>query len=164
MPYLNNVLEQDHRAIKRRVNASQHFRSFCAARRTLAGYEAIRMIRKRPGFWKCVGTGHRFAPSLYSRSVRCDELNFRSSTPTFGSTAKLQHILPNHCSPEGDNGIVGDDAPRHRHPVEVGRRIRILDAFHLFHSASPDSQGMYHVPLVIKLSLQASQFSSTRPP
>src|SRR6202011_1741333 len=36
VPYLNNVLEQDHRAIKRRVNASQHFRSFCAARRTLA--------------------------------------------------------------------------------------------------------------------------------
>jgi transposase-like protein len=27
VPYLNNVLEQDHRAIKRRVNASQHFRS-----------------------------------------------------------------------------------------------------------------------------------------
>jgi transposase-like protein len=25
---LNNVLEQDHRAIKRRVNAGQHFRSF----------------------------------------------------------------------------------------------------------------------------------------
>jgi transposase-like protein len=46
VPYLNNVLEQDHRAIKRRVNASQHFRSFCAARRTLAGYEAIHMIRK----------------------------------------------------------------------------------------------------------------------
>jgi IS6 family transposase len=29
--YLNNVLEQDHRAIKRRVNASQGFRSFWAA-------------------------------------------------------------------------------------------------------------------------------------
>ena len=27
-PYLNNVVEQDHRAIKRRVNASQGFRSF----------------------------------------------------------------------------------------------------------------------------------------
>jgi transposase-like protein len=26
--YLNNVLEQDHRAIKRRMRASQHFRSF----------------------------------------------------------------------------------------------------------------------------------------
>jgi transposase, IS6 family len=41
VPYLNNVLEQDHRAIKRRVNASQHFRSFWAAWRTIAGYEAI---------------------------------------------------------------------------------------------------------------------------
>ena len=45
--YLNNVLEQDHRAIKRRINASQHFRSFWGAWRTLAGYEAIHMIRKR---------------------------------------------------------------------------------------------------------------------
>ena len=30
-PYLNNVVEQDHRAIKRRVNASQGFRSFGGA-------------------------------------------------------------------------------------------------------------------------------------
>jgi hypothetical protein len=29
---------------------------------------------------------------LHSRSVRCDELNFQLSTPTFGSTTKLQHI------------------------------------------------------------------------
>ena len=28
VPYLNKILEQGHRAIKRRVNASQHFRSF----------------------------------------------------------------------------------------------------------------------------------------
>jgi hypothetical protein len=28
LQYLNNVLEQDHRAIKRRVRVSQHFRSF----------------------------------------------------------------------------------------------------------------------------------------
>jgi transposase-like protein len=46
VPYLNNVLEQDHRAIKRRVNASQGFRSFWATWRTLAGYEVIHMIRK----------------------------------------------------------------------------------------------------------------------
>ena len=44
--YLNNVLEQDHRAIKRRVRASQHFRSFWGAWRTIAGYEAVHMIRK----------------------------------------------------------------------------------------------------------------------
>jgi transposase-like protein len=42
---LNNVLEQDHRAIKRRVRAGQHFRSFWGSRRTIAGYEAIHMIR-----------------------------------------------------------------------------------------------------------------------
>jgi transposase, IS6 family len=44
--YLNNVVEQDHRAIKRRVNASQHFRCFRCAWRTIAGYEAVHMIRK----------------------------------------------------------------------------------------------------------------------
>src|SRR5258708_3350829 len=48
VPYLNNVLEQDHRAIKRRVNASQHFRSFFAARRPLARYQAIHIIPQAP--------------------------------------------------------------------------------------------------------------------
>jgi len=45
-PYLNNIVEQDHRAIKRRVNASQGFRSCHGARRTIQGYEAVHMIRK----------------------------------------------------------------------------------------------------------------------
>jgi DDE domain len=49
--YLNNVLEQDHRAIKRRVLASQHFRSFWGAWRTVAGYEAIHLIRKGQACW-----------------------------------------------------------------------------------------------------------------
>jgi transposase-like protein len=44
--YLNNLLEQDHRAIKRLINASQHFHSFWCAWRAIAGYEAIHMIRK----------------------------------------------------------------------------------------------------------------------
>ena len=44
--YLNNILEQDHRAIKRRVKAKQGFREFHAARRTIQGYEAMHMIRK----------------------------------------------------------------------------------------------------------------------
>jgi len=51
VPYLNNVLEQDHRTIKRRVNASQHFRSFWASWRTIAGYEAIHIIRKGEAKW-----------------------------------------------------------------------------------------------------------------
>ena len=44
--YLNNILEQDHRAIKRRVKAKQGFREFHATRRTIEGYEAMHMIRK----------------------------------------------------------------------------------------------------------------------
>src|SRR3954447_4550846 len=46
VPYLNNVVEQDHRSIKRRVNASLGFRSFDGAQRTIQGYEATHMIRK----------------------------------------------------------------------------------------------------------------------
>ena len=49
--YLNNILEQDHRAIKRRVNAKQGFREFQAARRTIQGYEAVHMIRKGQCRW-----------------------------------------------------------------------------------------------------------------
>ena len=44
--YLNNVIEQDHRAIKRRVKASGHFRAFGSAAATLAGYEAMHVLRK----------------------------------------------------------------------------------------------------------------------
>src|SRR6266853_1863105 len=50
-PYLNNNLEQDHRAIKRRVNASQGFRSFDGAWRTIQGYEIVHMIRKGQVRW-----------------------------------------------------------------------------------------------------------------
>jgi transposase, IS6 family len=68
--YLNNVLEQDHRAIKRRVRASQHFRSFWGAWRTIAGYEAMHMIRKGQACWSAagakVGLLHRFIVSLFA--------------------------------------------------------------------------------------------------
>jgi transposase-like protein len=49
--YLNNILEQDPRAIKRRVKAKQNFREFQAARRTMEEYEAIHMIRKGQARW-----------------------------------------------------------------------------------------------------------------
>ena len=91
MQYLNNVLEQDHRAIKRRVRASQHFRSFWGAWRTIAGYEAIHMIRK----------AKRAGVRRVRRSVFCTasfsvsslrRAKFAIIYPIFGSTTKLQHI------------------------------------------------------------------------
>ncbi len=52
----------------------------------------MHMIRKRPSVLECGGCEGRSTAPLHSRSVRSDELNFRSSTPSFGSTTKLQHI------------------------------------------------------------------------
>ena len=44
--YLNNILEQDHRAIKKKIRAKQHFRQCASARRTIQGYEVMHKIRK----------------------------------------------------------------------------------------------------------------------
>jgi DDE domain len=66
--YLNNVIEQDHRAIRRRWRAAQCFRSFNTAERTLEGVEALHMMRKgqvkrisgEDGVWQV-----KFAESLF---------------------------------------------------------------------------------------------------
>jgi len=50
-PYLNNVLEQDHRFVKKRIAASLWFRSVDGALRTIQGYEAMNMIRKGQVSW-----------------------------------------------------------------------------------------------------------------
>ena len=44
--YLNNIVEQDHRAIKRVTKPMLNFKSFRSARNTLAGIELMHMIRK----------------------------------------------------------------------------------------------------------------------
>jgi IS6 family transposase len=67
--YLNNVIEQDHRFIKKKVRASQCFKSFHTAERTLEGIEALHMMRKgqvkRLGGRDAVGQA-RFVESLFS--------------------------------------------------------------------------------------------------
>jgi putative transposase len=44
--YLNNIIEQDHRAIKRQTRSMLGFKSFWSASVTLAGIEIMHMIRK----------------------------------------------------------------------------------------------------------------------
>ena len=44
--YLNNIVEQDHRAVKRVTRPMLGFKSFWAAAKTLAGIEIMHMIRK----------------------------------------------------------------------------------------------------------------------
>jgi putative transposase len=45
--YLNNLVEQDHRSMKRVTRPMLGFKSFEAAQRTLAGIELMHMLRKR---------------------------------------------------------------------------------------------------------------------
>ena len=44
--YLNNIVEQDHRFVKRRIRPGLGFKSFDTAKQTLTGIETVRMIEK----------------------------------------------------------------------------------------------------------------------
>jgi transposase-like protein len=44
--YLNNIVEQDHRAIKRRIRPMMGFKNFRCAGIILSGIETMHMIRK----------------------------------------------------------------------------------------------------------------------
>jgi transposase, IS6 family len=44
--FLNNIIEQDHRHIKRLVRPGLGFKSFMTASRTISGYEVMAMLRK----------------------------------------------------------------------------------------------------------------------
>ena len=44
--YLNNIIEQEHRFIKRRIRPMLGFKSFDSAASALAGTELVNMIRK----------------------------------------------------------------------------------------------------------------------
>jgi transposase-like protein len=56
---VNNVVEQDHRFVKRRVNPGLGFGAFATAQRTIQGYEAMHRLRK--GQLKGVAKGHVLA-------------------------------------------------------------------------------------------------------
>jgi putative transposase len=57
--YLNNIVEQDHRAVKRVTRPMLGCKSFYAARRTLVGIELMHMLKKTQG----VGAEGNDAPS-----------------------------------------------------------------------------------------------------
>jgi transposase-like protein len=55
--YLNNVVEQDHRAVKRVTRPMLGFKSFDAAQDTLVGIELMHMIKKRQMVLEARGRG-----------------------------------------------------------------------------------------------------------
>ena len=60
--YLNNIIEQDHRAIKRRTRPMLGFKTFRCARILLGGIELMHMIKKG----QMTGTGQTAAEQFYS--------------------------------------------------------------------------------------------------
>jgi transposase, IS6 family len=60
--YLSNILEQDHRGIKGPTGPGLGFGSFWTARRTLAGFEAMAMIR--------IGQVRKIDGGLHRRAIR----------------------------------------------------------------------------------------------
>jgi transposase-like protein len=64
--YLNNIVEQDHRAIKRRTRPMMGFKSFWPAARIIAGIETMHMVKK--GQLGCPGA-LAFSPADYFYSL-----------------------------------------------------------------------------------------------
>jgi IS6 family transposase len=87
-PYLNNILEQDHRFVRKRMISSQRFRSVDGALRTIAEYEAMNIVRKdrfagcrRPTSWpSAVHRSHARRRSLILTEP-CDHFQPRQSVP-----------------------------------------------------------------------------------
>jgi IS6 family transposase len=65
--YLNNVVEQDHRNIKRITRPMMGFKSFNSARKTLRGIEAMNMIRK--GQVKAVKQGDSVSQAKFIEAI-----------------------------------------------------------------------------------------------
>ena len=61
--YLNNIIEQDHRFIKKRTKTTLGFKCFYAASATIGGIESVRMIQKGQI------TGQTKNPSSYQNFV-----------------------------------------------------------------------------------------------
>ena len=66
MRYLNNVVEQDHRAVKRITRPMLGFKSFEAAQSTLVGIERMHMRKKRQLVVEERGEGLTAAEQFFS--------------------------------------------------------------------------------------------------
>ena len=67
--YLNNIIEQDHRSVKKRTWLAKGYGSFQSAWRTLEGIETVNMIRKGRVRWVAKGGVMAQAGSLISCSA-----------------------------------------------------------------------------------------------
>jgi putative transposase len=64
--YLNNLVEQDHRAVKRVTRPMLGFKSFTTAHNTLVGIELMHMLKKRQLVVEAGAKGHTAAEQFYA--------------------------------------------------------------------------------------------------
>ena len=64
--YLNNIVEQDHRAVKRVTRPRLGFKSFAAAQGTLVGIELMHMIKKKQMLVEAGDEGRTAAEQFYA--------------------------------------------------------------------------------------------------
>ena len=69
LKYLNNIVEQDHRAVKRITRPMLGFTSFEAAHCTLAGVELMHMIQKGQLVAKGENEGRTAAEQFYTMAA-----------------------------------------------------------------------------------------------
>jgi IS6 family transposase len=70
--YLNNIVEQDHRSVKKRTWLAKGYGSFPSASRTLEGIETLNMVRKGRVNWVAKGdvaAQARFIAKLFGIAV-----------------------------------------------------------------------------------------------
>ena len=151
--YLNNIVEQDHRAIKRLTRPTLEFKSFRSAAVTLAGIELMHMIRKgqllptgevRPAqqFYLLAGKTQLYPRLSHVRPKTCDRPRKRATNHTArkpGNAAALRarldgfHDLVRRCPANRVTGQRRDRRsvprrgwapPQPRHPGPAGERDR----------------------------------------
>jgi transposase-like protein len=64
--YLNNLIEQDHRAIKSRIRPMLGFKDFVSAQITLAGVELLHRIRQGQFELRKLGVAKKTAPEIWN--------------------------------------------------------------------------------------------------
>src|SRR5277367_2014530 len=114
--YLNNIVEQDHRRIKRLVRPGLGFGGFRTARRTLAGFEAMAMIRKGQ-IRKIGGTRYPRTGDLHYRSFR-----YRRIKEIGSSLSPSSHLLRSSLQQSRKRGTCRRGHRRARFALACRRR------------------------------------------
>jgi hypothetical protein len=95
-PYLNNIIEQDHRFIKKRITASLGFRSVEGACRTIEGYEAPALVvvtSRAVSASDQLAGAHRVSISLHDAHRFARFFGFRLHSATCSRSSRAPNFL-----------------------------------------------------------------------